>query len=163
MTDSEGTLGGDDLQRTSTWPLRFLSTAWFNMVTEMTPPWIAPPGRSVVLEQVVEGTPAGTVRYRVEASSRACRIVWPVDPSAAQADLTIISSWDTAAAIASGEMNADAALTQGRLKVRGNPLAIDIPDGEGAFRDPVPSEVRHFTDFSVAGGAAMLGEPRPRR
>ncbi|MGC8513871.1 MAG: SCP2 sterol-binding domain-containing protein [Acidimicrobiales bacterium] len=159
MTDEEAPRGGDDWQRTSQRPLRFLSTGWFDAVKRQAPQWVERPGRSVVLEQVVEGTPDGTVRYRVEASSGTCRIIWPVDPEAAQADLTVTCDWGTAAAIASGELNAGVALTQGRLKVRGNPLAIDLSDSEACFADPVPSEVRRSTIFSAAGGPAMLGEP----
>jgi len=163
MTDEEASRGDGDRQRASRRSLRFLSADWFDKVMAAASPWAPTPGRTWVLEQVVEGTPDGTVRYRVESSSGACRIVWPVDPQAPQADLSVTCDWDTAVGVASGELNAGVALTQGRLKVRGNPLAIDFPDGETTFEDPVPSEVRRLTSFSVADGPAMLGEPRPRR
>jgi hypothetical protein len=163
MNREEASRSGDERQPTSRRSLRFLSSEWFDRVLEASPAWAPPPEGSVILEQVVEGTPDGTVRYRVESSSAASRIVWPVDPGAGPADLTFTCSWGTAAAIASGELNAGVALTQGLVKVRGNPLAIDLPNAEATFADPVPNEVRASTSFFVADGAAKLGEPRPRR
>lgn len=149
MTDEDSSRGGDERQRSSPQPLRFLSAGWFDKVMGPSPARVSAPGRSLVIEQVVEGTPDGTVRYRVECSSGVWRVVWPVGAQAPKADISVTCDWETAAAIASGELNAGLALTQGRLKVRGNPLAIDLADCEASFEDPVPSEVRRLTSFSV--------------
>ncbi len=129
--------------------LRFLSRRWFEKVAECSGTWSEPPTRSLVLEQVVEDTPDGPVRYRVESAGGSSRIIWPVAPGAPEPDIRVTCSWETAVAIASGELIAGQALLDGKLHVRGNPSLIDLPDGGLGTADPLPQEVRRNTSFSL--------------
>jgi hypothetical protein len=130
--------------------LRFLSERWFNKVAEYAEAWTKPTSGSLVLEQVVEGTPDGTVCYRVESAGSSSRIIWPVPADACDPDMRVTCSWETAVAIASGKVVAGQALFDGKLRVRGNPSLIDPPGGEVGATDPLPPEVRRATTFSSA-------------
>ena len=128
---------------------RFLSPEWFAEVAAAAGPTGGEPAE-VVLEQVVEGSPEGPTRYRVEISSGRARIVWPVADEAPPADLRITSDWTTAVALARGELSTQTALMQGRLRMSGNPqrLADTAAALEGV--DPVPPTVRASTTFAAA-------------
>lgn len=127
---------------------RYLSPEWFAAVEAASPP-PGPDRPDVVLEQVVEGTPDGPVRYRVEVTGATARIVWPVAPDRAPADLRITSDWPTAVELAQGTLSAQSALMRGRIRVSGNPqhLAATAPALGGV--DPVPPSVRAGTTYAA--------------
>ena len=127
---------------------RFLSPEWFAEVEAAAGPAAGP--AEVVLEQVVEGSPGGPTRYRVEIAAGRARIVWPVGDGAPAADLRITSDWATAVALARGELSTQTALMQGRLRMSGNPQRL--ADAAAALQgvDPVPAEVRESTTFAAA-------------
>jgi len=124
---------------------RFLSPQWFEEAT--TPP-TAPAGAGdpLILEQVVKDTPDGEVRYFVVAHDGVARIEPPgSDPGPPH--LTITTDWETASAIARGELAAQSALVEGRLRVRGN-LAVLAGHASGlAGLDAVPAAVRETTTY----------------
>ena len=125
----------------------FLSEEWFATVAAETPPR---PGRpEAVLEQVVEGAPAGRVTYRVELDDSSARIVWPVPADAADPDLRVTCDWSTAVAVAKGELSTQRALMQGRLRVRGNPGRLSELVSVLRDVDPVPSSVRRSTTYAT--------------
>lgn len=71
----------------------------------------------LTLQQVVTGTDGGEARYWVQINDG------NIDGGlgdAPAADVTITQDYETAAAITKGELNAQAAFMQGKLKVRGN-------------------------------------------
>ncbi|HWE56051.1 MAG TPA: SCP2 sterol-binding domain-containing protein [Acidimicrobiales bacterium] len=135
---------------------RFLSAEWFASVTSAGPPTATvvtaadgPPTESpespgLVIEQVVTATPDGTVVYRIAVAGGQARIVWPVPPDAPPADLRISSEWATAVAVAQGQLSAQRALMQGRLRVSGRPGGLSAP---APAIDPVPAEVRSATTY----------------
>lgn len=127
---------------------RFLSPEWFAEVAGAGAP--AAPHPVAVLEQVVEGTPDGSVTYRVEVSADRARIVWPVPERASGPDLRFTSDWSTAVAIARGELSTQRALMQGRLRVSGNPGKLAVLAGELQGPDPVPEGVRRATTYPSA-------------
>ena len=127
--------------------LAFLSEKWFEKVVECSPSMLEPPGEVFVVEQVVEGTPEGTVRYRVQAAGGISRVVWPVPAGAPDPDLTVTCQWDIAVEIASGRLVAGQALLDGKLRVRGNPSSILSADSL-EFADPLPAKVRRITNFA---------------
>ncbi len=100
----------------------------------------------LVLEQVVTGSPHGNVRYFVVVEGNNARLV---EPGFARqvADLTITTDWDTATAMAKGELATQAALMQGRLRVRGNLAKLAGRAGDLAGLDPVPEAVRKNTTY----------------
>ena len=147
---------------------RFLSPAWFHEASagdggtsaagsgevgeagSDTPP--AANGRGpdpeVVLEQVVDGTPEGRVVYRVLVSGGRARIAWPVGPGSPDPDLRLSTDWATSVEIAQGNLSAQRALMQGRLRVSGRPGRVEKVAGALAGLDPVPTSVRRTTTFT---------------
>ena len=151
---------------------RFLSDEWFDAVrlhsghdepeptghnddtTEPTPSHHLEPHHSIhgprpdrlVLEQVVTGSPHGNVRYFVIVEGNNARLA--ESGFARQvADLTITTDWHTATAMAKGELATQAALMQGRLRVRGNLAKLAGRAGDLAGLDPVPEAVRKNTTY----------------
>ena len=125
--------------------VRFLSPEWFRSAGASDgAPAFQP---AVVLEQVVTDTPDGPVTYRVEVGDGQTRINWPVPSDAPAADLRITSGWETAGAVARGELSTQRALMQGRLRVSGRPGELaDIAASLQAC-DPVPAELRAQTTY----------------
>ncbi|HEY3811076.1 MAG TPA: SCP2 sterol-binding domain-containing protein [Acidimicrobiales bacterium] len=133
---------------------RFLSAEWFADVARQAPP---APARTqpddLVLEQVVRDTPDGEVRYRVVVHDAVAHLE---PPEATQTnngsrstppDLTIACDWATATAIAQGQLSAQAALMEGRLRINGN-LARLAGRARGLVGlDPVPDGVRRHTTY----------------
>ncbi len=130
--------------------LAFLSKKWFEKVVECARVAPEPAGETFVVEQIVEGTPEGTVRYRVQAAGGISWVAWPVPADASDPDLTVTCHWDAALEIASGRLIAGQALLDGKLRVRGNPSSILLADG-AEFADPLPAEVRRITNFAPGG------------
>ncbi len=130
--------------------LVFLSEKWFEKVMECARVDLELAGETFVVEQIVEGTPDGTVRYRVQAAAGISRVAWPVPADAPDPDLTVTCQWDTAVEIASGRLIAGQALLDGKLRVRGNPSSNLLADGT-EFADPLPAEVRRITNFAPCG------------
>jgi hypothetical protein len=100
----------------------------------------------LVLEQVVTGSPHGNVRYFVVVENGHARLVEP-GFFRQVADLTITTDWETASAMAKGELATQAALMQGRLRMRGNLSKLAGRAGDLAGLDPVPEAVRRTTTY----------------
>lgn len=130
---------------------RFLSPEWFHEVARENP---EPPSTEaggvsrdrLVLRQVVQEGPDGEVRYHVVVESGRARIS-PPDADPGPADLTITTNWETAVAIAQGKLAAQAALVEGRLRIKGNLAAIGSAAGALSGLDPVPERVRSSTTY----------------
>ena len=121
---------------------RYLSASWFETAVGSDP---LPDPLDMVLEQVVRGTPDGEVVYRVEVAGARARIVWPVPAGAAPADLRISTDWDTAVALARGDLSSQRALMEGRLRVSGTPGRLAV----GVGVDALAPELRHATTFDA--------------
>jgi putative sterol carrier protein len=127
---------------------RYLSSEWFDdlnsaarrssQVTE------AAAGTTLTLQQVVTGGPDGEVLYWVRVSNGT---VQAGPGEAAHADATIVQSWETAVAIASGEMDVESALMAGKVRVSGNmaPLMESRSSLEGL--NAALAEVRGRTTY----------------
>ena len=77
--------------------------------------------RGLVVEPVVRGVPGrGEVRYRVAFDATVVRGRRPVADATTPADVRLETDYATAVALARGEMNAQAALADGRLRVSGD-------------------------------------------
>jgi hypothetical protein len=121
----------------------FLSEEWFAAVAAAGKPGPDAGPAIMVLEQAVHGGPHGAVEYRVEIGEGWARIVWPVPEDGPPADLRISSEWATAVAIAKGELSAQRALMEGRLRIKGDPGRLAVGPG----LDPVPAPVRAATTY----------------
>src|SRR5439155_26540803 len=74
-------------------------------------------GVQLCIQQVVTGAPDGEVKYWTKFSDGK---VEGALGEASDADVTITQDYDTAVAMNKGELNAQAAFMQGKLKVTGN-------------------------------------------
>lgn len=138
---------------------RFLSDEWFADIRRHQPaaggPGPGPVDAALVVEEVVPDAPGGEVRYRVVIAGAAARIAAKQQPEpdrdpagdGAEPDLTITCDWETAASLAQGRLSAQAALMDGRLRIRGNLSRLAGGAAQLAGLDPVPPEVRARTTY----------------
>jgi hypothetical protein len=128
---------------------RFLSTEWLEQArSNPIPEDFRGAEGALVLEQVVTGSPDGTVVYRVHAHAGRALIEWPVPDTDAAPDLRLTVDWPTAVEVAAGRLSTQKALMQGRLKLSGSPTggADRIRELTGA--DPLSEELRRTTSWT---------------
>lgn len=122
--------------------MQFLSDAWVDALDDAARAHagVSPTGGPVVVQQTVSGTPWGEVTYRIEVrdGTVAVRHGPVLDPT-----VTLTTDAATAAAIAQGELAAQQAFMEGRLRIGGNVGALlahqevlaDLGDLFAAVRD----------------------------
>ncbi len=100
---------------------------------------------SIGVTQVVTDGPEGTVTYHLEVGDGAARF----GPGPANSeDVRMEQDWDTAVAVATGELNAQEAFIGGRIRLTGNQqLLLESQSVFGAL-DAVFSAVRERTVYS---------------
>jgi SCP-2 sterol transfer family len=111
--------------------------------------------RRLVVEPVVVGVPGrGEVGYRIAFDTATCRVTGP-SADAPPADVRLETDYGTAVALARGEMNAQAALADGRLRVTGDVVRLAAHAAALARLDDLFSVVRMTTTYPepfVRGG-----------
>jgi putative sterol carrier protein len=122
---------------------RFLSEAWFDAIAESTRPVRREGSSGITVQQVVTGTPDGDVRYAISLSDERATVR---PGQVGHADVTFTEDYATAAAIARGELTAQAALLAGRIRVAGD-MAVLMTRPEAAYEDFVPAAVRAATCY----------------
>ncbi len=107
----------------------------------------------LVLEQVVENTPRGEVRYRltVDAHGAHARRSNADDPAP---DLRITTDYATATAIARGRENAQTALAGGRLRIGGDIGVLTSRADAWNGLDDAAASLRAQTSYDDADYAA---------
>jgi hypothetical protein len=124
---------------------RYLSDDWFDQMGAAAEAADEPTGgRPLVMQHVVTAGPGGVTRYHVRIGAGTAQIVRGL---AAEPDVTFAEDYATAAAIASGELSAPAALLQGRVRVAGDMAALLSRQAELAIAEPVPPAVRAATTY----------------
>ncbi len=123
---------------------RFLSAAWFD---ELDRERGAPsPGEAAapecVIGHVVTGAPEGDVRYQVVLAASGPQVQRGND---VPTDLTFTSDYPTAAAIAAGELSAEVALLDGKVRVSGNVAQASPHLRRLAGHDLLPAALRATT------------------
>ena len=100
---------------------------------------------SIGVTQVVTDGPEGTVTYHLEVGNGEARFgAGPADPE----DVRMEQDWDTAVAVATGELNAQEAFIGGRIRLTGNQqLLLESQPVFGAL-DAVFTTVRERTVYS---------------
>jgi putative sterol carrier protein len=100
---------------------------------------------SIGVTQVVSDGPEGTVVYHLQVGGGAARFgAGPADPE----DVRMEQDWDTAVAVATGELNAQEAFISGRIRLYGDqPLLIESQPVFGAL-DAVFRNVREHTVYA---------------
>lgn len=101
---------------------RFLSPEWLELQRSLASTLPVRPGATARLQIVVTGGPDGDVIYtQVIEDGQLVASVLGADDSA---DVTLTQAYPDAVAIAKGELDANAAFMQGRVKVVGNMGAL---------------------------------------
>ena len=97
---------------------KYLSQEWMDTAKELAQDFPETPGATVRMQQVVTGAPEGDVKYyTVIENGKTLEQNLGEDQ---QADVTLTNSYDDAVKIMKGELDANAAFMQGRVKVTGN-------------------------------------------
>jgi putative sterol carrier protein len=127
---------------------RYLSAEWFDDVNDAArdSPELAEATRDVhlVLQQVVTGGPDGDVRYwvRVDGGHVEAGLGQAPDP-----DVTITQSYETAVAVSTGGVGAQAAVMEGRIRLSGNTAVLRDHHDALAGLDAVFAPVRARTAY----------------
>lgn len=117
----------------------FLTQEWLDLQRSLAGELPERPGASARLRVVVTGTPAGEVRY-VQAMEDGRLVECALGADDAAVDVTLTETYDDAVAIVRGELDANAAFMQGRVKVVGDMgrlMAIMPVLQSAAYRDVV--------------------------
>jgi hypothetical protein len=130
--------------------IAYLSDAWIDaldaaLVASSTVVTLAP----LVLEQVVENTPRGEVRYRLVVDADGAHARRSHRDETAP-DLRITTDYATAVAIAQGRENAQTALAGGRLRIGGDIEVLTARSEVWNGLDDATASVRAQTSYDDA-------------
>ena len=101
---------------------KYLTQEWMDRAKELAQDFPETPGATVRMQQVITGAPDGEVKYyTVIENGKTLEQKVGEDP---EADVTLTNSYDDALKIMKGELDANAAFMQGRVKVTGNMAKI---------------------------------------
>ena len=127
--------------------MRYLSDEWISAVAYEieTDPAVtaAAAGHTVAITQVVTDTPFGDVTYHLVCASGRARFGAGTIPS----DVTFRQTYDTAVAIARGELNAAESFITGKVQFAGNHEKVIAAQEFFAALDAVFVRVRTRTTF----------------
>jgi putative sterol carrier protein len=97
---------------------KYLTQEWMDTAKALAQDFPETPGASVRMQQVITGGPDGDVTYyTVIENGKTLEQTVGEDPNA---EVTLTNSYDDAVRIMKGELDANAAFMQGRVKVTGN-------------------------------------------
>jgi len=129
--------------------LRFLSAEWLRAFDEALRADRGLGARfaenPIAIAQEVTVVPPAVVRYVVVLDRAGGRV--EVDAPATRADVTFVCDRDTAVALAQGAVNAQRALTSGRLKLRGEVDRLAAASGALAALGDLLAALRADTEF----------------
>ena len=97
---------------------KYLSQEWLDLQKELGQEFPERPGATARMQYVITGTPDGDVSYyQVIEDGKMLESTLGTD---ADAEFTLSQAYPDAVSIAKGELDANAAFMQGRIKVTGN-------------------------------------------
>lgn len=126
---------------------KYLSQEWLDLQRELSGQLPERPGASARMQYVVTGTPEGDVRYAtVIVDGRIAEATLGTDP---EADVTLTATHADAVQILRGELEANTAFMQGRMKVTGDmgTLLSLMPLTQSPEYRAVQAEVASRTDL----------------
>jgi putative sterol carrier protein len=129
-------------------PLRYLSLEWIDALsTEIAGSEAmraAAEGRTIGVTQAVTGGPEGDVVYHLQVADGQARFeagpAWPEDVRMEQ-------DWETAVAVATGDLNAQEAFLTGRIRLSGDQQKLIAAMPIFAALDSVFANVRARTEY----------------
>ena len=97
---------------------KYLSQEWLDLQKELAQEFPDRPGATARMQYLITGTPDGDVSYyQVIEDGKMLESTLGTDPDA---EFTLSQTYDDSVKIAKGELDANAAFMQGRIKVTGN-------------------------------------------
>ena len=126
---------------------KYLSQEWLDETRAMAQDQPNRPGASARMQYVVSGGPEGTIEYwwRLEDGMLEESALGKLE----DADFTLTLSYDDSVKVAQGELDANAAFMQGRMKVTGNmgKLMQLLPLTNSPEYRELQERIREITDF----------------
>jgi putative sterol carrier protein len=126
---------------------KYLSQEWLDLQKELAQEFPERPGASAHMQYVVTGTPEGDVKYyAVIENGKMVENSLGEDPAA---EFTLSQTYDDSVKILKGELDANAAFMQGKLKVTGNmgKLMSLMPLTQSPEYKAISSKVADQTEF----------------
>ncbi len=126
---------------------KYLSQEWLDLQKELAQEFPDRPGATARMQYVVTATPEGDVSYyQVIADGKMVESQLGTDP---EAEFTLTQGYEDSVKIAKGELDANAAFMQGRIKVTGNmgKLMSLMPLTQSAEYKDIAAKVAERTEF----------------
>jgi len=126
---------------------KYLSQEWLDQSKTLAADQPERPGASARMQYVVTGGPDGDVSYYwvLENGKLLESQIGTLD----DAEVTLTQSWDDAVKVQKGELDANAAFMQGRVKVTGNmaKLMALLPLTNAPEYKALQEQIKEITDF----------------
>jgi putative sterol carrier protein len=126
---------------------KYLTQEWLDIGRELAQEFPERPGATARMQYVTTGAPEGDVAYfQVLENGKILESTLGEDPSA---DFTITSTYEDSVKIQKGELDANAAFMQGRMKVTGNmgKLMSLMPLTQSPEYKSIQAKIAEQTDF----------------
>ncbi len=126
---------------------KYLSQEWLDLQRELAQEFPERPGATARMQYAVTGGPEGDVKYyTVVENGKIQQNQLGEDP---EAEFTITSTYDDSVRIAKGELDANAAFMQGKMKVTGNmgKLMSLMPLTQSPEYKQIAAKVAEQTEF----------------
>ncbi|MBW3609972.1 MAG: SCP2 sterol-binding domain-containing protein [Actinomycetota bacterium] len=127
--------------------VKYLSAEWMALFKELAAEFPETPGATARLQYVITGAPDGDVRYyHVIDNGHTVEHALGDDP---ETEVTLTSSYDDKMKVDKGELDANAAFMQGRVKVTGNIAKVMalLPLTNKPEYKSILAKVREQTEF----------------
>lgn len=126
---------------------KYLSPEWMEETRVLAKDQPERPGASARMQYVVTGGPEGDIRYYWVLEDG--KLLESSIGDATDADFTMTLTYDDSVKVQKGELDANAAFMQGRMKVAGNMAKLMqlMPLTNSPEYKALQEQVRHITDF----------------
>ncbi|MDP9006125.1 MAG: SCP2 sterol-binding domain-containing protein [Actinomycetota bacterium] len=127
--------------------VKYLSAEWMALTKELAADFPETPGATARLQYVITGGPDGEVRYHhIIENGHTVEHALGEDP---EAEVTLTSTYEDKMKVDKGELDANAAFMQGRVKVTGNIAKVMalLPLTNKPEYKAIQDKVRDQTEF----------------
>ena len=126
---------------------KYLSQEWHDIAKELAQTFPERAGATARMAYVVAGAPDGDIKYYQVIENG--KVLEQSTGELADADFTMNVSWDDSVKVQKGELDANAAFMQGRMKVTGNmgKLMALMPLTMSAEYKTIQEQIRTQTEY----------------